>query len=168
MYIQKKPFSHVVSMEPDKSFPFSDIPFRILLADDDEDEHFFFEDVVTKLPFHKQVNIVENGEKLLKYLLQEKQVLPDVLFLDYNLPRKNGLECLLEIKRHAALKDLKVIMYSTYMHEDVADTLYNQGALFFVRKTDSKSLEKILHKVFTHLIIKKTVRSQRESFIITV
>ena len=154
-------------MEPDKNFPVTDIPFRILLADDDDDDHFFFEDTLTKFEFNKQIEIVEDGEKLLEYLLQGKGNIPDVLFLDYNIPRKNGLECLIEIKKQTTLKDLPVIMYSTYLHEDVADSLYNQGAYFFVRKTDSKSLEKILHKVFTLLIVEKAARPERSEFIIT-
>ena len=124
--------------------------------------------MLAKFKFDKQVEIVENGEQLLAYLLQKKEKLPDVLFLDYNIPRRNGEECLIEIKKHPALKDLPVIMYSTYLHDDVANTLYKQGAHFFVRKTDTKSLEKILHKVFTLLIEKKAVRPERSAFIITV
>lgn len=153
-------------MELDKYFPVNDIPFRILLADDDEDDHFFFEDVLAKFKFEKQIDVFEDGEKLLTYLLQQKEKLPDVLFLDYNIPRKNGSECLLEIKKHTILKDLPVIIYSTYLHDEVADTLYNQGAHFFVCKTDNKSLEKILHKVFTLLITEKAARPDREAFII--
>ena len=153
-------------MELDKYFPINDIPFRIILADDDEDDHFFFEDVLAKFKFEKQIDVFEDGEKLLTYLLQQKEKLPDVLFLDYNIPRKNGLECLLEIKKHTILKDLPVIIYSTYLHDEVADTLYNQGAHFFVCKTDNKSLEKILHKVFTLLITEKAARPDREAFII--
>lgn len=153
-------------MELDKYFPINDIPFRIILADDDEDDHFFFEDVLAKFKFEKQIDVFEDGEKLLTYLLQQKEKLPDVLFLDYNIPRKNGSECLLEIKKHTILKDLPVIIYSTYLHDEVADTLYNQGAHFFVCKTDNKSLEKILHKVFTLLITEKAARPDREAFII--
>jgi CheY-like chemotaxis protein len=154
-------------MKSDQAFSSNTMPFRILLADDDEDDHFFFEDVLTKFKFAKEIEIVEDGEKLLAHLLQGKGKLPDVLFLDYNIPRRNGEECLIEIKKDPVLKDLPVIIYSTYLHEDVADTLYKHGAHFFVRKTDSKSLEKILHKVFTLLMVEKAARPERAEFIIT-
>jgi len=167
LYIQQIPV-FICIMESDKKFPINDIPFRILLADDDEDDHFFFEDTLKKLKFNKQVEIVEDGEKLLNYLIQEKGKLPDVLFLDYNISRINGEECLIKIKKHPALKNLPVIMYSTYLNDDVADTLYKEGAHFFVRKTDSKSLEKILHKVFTLLIVEKAARPERVGFVITL
>ena len=155
------------SMEHDKNFSVNSIPFRILYADDDEDDHFFFEDVLAKLKFEKRVKIFVDGEKLLTYLFEPKVKLPDVLFLDYNMPRKNGEECLLEIKKNPTLKDLPVIMYSTILNEDVADRLYDKGAYFFVCKTDMKSLEKILHKVFTLLFTKKAQRPTRAEFIIS-
>jgi CheY-like chemotaxis protein len=153
-------------MESDQAFSSNTMPFRILLADDDEDDHFFFEDVLAKFKFKKEIEIVEDGERLLAHL-KGKGKLPDVLFLDYNIPRRNGEECLIEIKKDPVLKALPVIIYSTYLHEEVADTLYNQGAHFFVRKTNSKSLEKILHKVFTLLMVEKSARPERAAFIIT-
>ena len=167
LYIEVLANSSMI-MESHQPFSSNDTPFSILLADDDEDDQFFFEDALTTLKFQKQLEMFEDGEKLMMYLLKENRSLPDVLFLDYNMPRKNGAECLLEIKQHPALKDFPVIMYSTYLHEDIADSLYDQGAHFFVRKTDSKSLEKMLHKVFTSLIINKAVRPERSEFVITV
>jgi CheY-like chemotaxis protein len=154
-------------MESDKSFSQDNVPVRILLADNDEDDQFFFDDVLAKFDFAKQVSIVDDGERLLTYLLMPEQALPDVLFLDYNLPRKNGEECLIAIKQHAALKNIPVVMYSTYLQDEVADRLYTIGAHFFVRKTDSRSLEKILQTVLVRLLLKKSPRPQRDGFIIT-
>src|SRR5688500_7807458 len=109
---------------------------HVLLADDDSDDRYFFEKVLTELPIATHLITVEDGEELVAYLSENSGKLPDVLFLDLNMPRKNGLECLSEIKQNEKLKRLPVIIYSTSMNENVADILYNNGAYYYVRKTD--------------------------------
>ncbi|MGZ3902669.1 MAG: response regulator, partial [Bacteroidia bacterium] len=94
---------------------------NILLADDDKDDRYFFEKALKTLSIKAQLTISEDGEKLMAYLLKHSEKLPDVLFLDLNMPRKNGAECLTEIKLHEKLKKLPVIIYSTSLHDDVAD-----------------------------------------------
>jgi CheY-like chemotaxis protein len=143
-----------------------DMPLNILLADDDEDESFIFEKVLKTLPFNLSFNSVGNGEALIKYLLKAN-TLPDVLFLDYNMPGKNGAEALTEIKQHDLLKKLPVIIYSTYFHEDMADTLYEKGAHFYFCKTDLKKTEKILHQIFSSMVLKNIERPSRKLFVLT-
>lgn len=154
-------------MKSDKNSSMNHIPFHILLADDDEDDQYFFESAVTKLHFDEYFKFVENGEELMIYLHQHEGELPDVLFLDYNMPRKNGEECLKEIKQHPKLKDLPVVMYSTYLNEDVADAMYDIGAHFYVRKTNEQALEKMLEEVYVLLMVQKTDRPEKEKFTIT-
>ncbi len=146
--------------------PASDITINILLADDDRDDHFFFERALKGLPFKTILTTVEDGEKLMT-LLKNSGSLPDVLFLDNNMPRKNGSESLLEIKLDPKLQNLPVIIYSTYLHEDVADILYNNGAHFYVRKTSLAELKKVLLQIFTLISEKKIIRPAREHFILS-
>lgn len=141
------------------------LPLHILLADDDSDDRFFFDKALKTLPFHALLTTLEDGEKLMDYLLENSEKLPDVLFLDHNMPRKNGFECLSEIKLNHELKRLPVIIYSTYLHEDIADLLYENGAHFYIRKTDLAELKKVLHLVLSLLLEKKFARPQRAQFI---
>ena len=85
----------------------------ILLADDDKDDRFFFSMALESLTVPTQLAIVLDGEKLMVYLDENSHQLPDVLFLDLNMPRKNGFECLNEIKQNNKLNELLVIIYST-------------------------------------------------------
>ncbi len=140
-------------------------PIHIMFADDDNDDHFFFDRALKRLPFHSKLTTVKNGEELMNYLF-ETTSLPDVLFLDYNMPRKNGFECLLEIKLNTTLKELPVIIYSTNLHEDIADLMYEKGAYFYIRKTSLEELEKSLSYVFTLIVEKKLDRPSRKDFII--
>lgn len=143
-------------------------PLYILLADDDNDDRFFFEKALKTLSIPTQLTCVEDGKRLMTYLLKHTDDLPDVLFLDLNMPLKNGSECLQEIKANKKLKELPVIIYSTSLHEDVAELLYQKGAHYYVRKTDLADLEKILERVLNLLVDKEFERPERSEFIINL
>src|ERR1700677_1910964 len=88
-------------------------PINILLADDDADERYFFEAAVKGLPIATTIETVNDGIFLMDYLGVHLHCLPDILFLDINMPRKNGKECLIEIRSSLTLKHLPIVMYST-------------------------------------------------------
>lgn len=142
------------------------IPLDILLADDDTDDHFFFTKALEELSFQTQLTTMEDGEKLMTYLLANQLKLPDVLFLDHNMPRKNGAECLKEIKNNPILKSIPVIMYSTYLHEDIAEVMHKNGAHYYIRKTNHVELKEMLTYVLTLILEKKFTRPSRNRFLL--
>ncbi|MBC8110037.1 MAG: response regulator [Verrucomicrobia bacterium] len=91
---------------------------NLLLADDDKDDRFFFEEALEELQVSIHLTTVNDGEQLTQLLIQQMtklpNQLPDVLFLDLNMPRKNGFECLAEIKRTKKLQHLPVIIRPLY------------------------------------------------------
>lgn len=142
------------------------IPINILLADDDKDDRFFFDLALKELSIATKLVTVEDGEKLMTYLKKNVTNLPQVLFLDLNMPRKNGAECLMEIKKSAGLKELPVIIYSTSLHEDTATALYNAGAHYYVHKITLSELVVILGQVLDTLVETKFVKPGRENFVV--
>jgi CheY-like chemotaxis protein len=86
-------------------------PLNILLADDDLDDCIFFKEAVGELMLSANLKVVHDGEQLMQLLISETSELPDVLFLDLNMPRKNGFECLTEIKLDPRLKQLPIIIF---------------------------------------------------------
>lgn len=139
---------------------------NILLADDDKDDRFFFAMTLSEMPVATNLETVPDGEKLMEYLSKAKE-LPDVLFLDLNMPLKNGTECLTEIKNNKKLMQLPVIIYSTSLHENVADQLYEIGAHFYIRKSDLAELKKVLQYVLNLITEKKFIRPPRDKFILS-
>lgn len=137
----------------------------ILLADDDKDDCFFFEKALHSLPFSSDLTIVHDGERLMKYLSENVHQLPDILFLDLNMPRKNGSECLAEIKSDKKLRRIPVVIYSTSLNEMVADELYKNGAHYYIRKCDFLELKKILSHVLEIFKKKKFERPRRNEFV---
>ncbi len=141
---------------------------NILLADDDMDDRFFFKDALSELPFSTKLTTVNDGEQLMNYLCKYSNKLPQVLFLDLNMPRKNGAEYLTEIKRNKVFQQLPVVIYSTSLHEAVADELYEKGAHYYIRKTDLTELRKVLHLVLSMMSEKKFVRPSRNEFVLSL
>ncbi len=86
------------------------------------------------MPLITNLTIVSDGEELMAYLFENSGRLPHVLFLDINMPRKNGFECLKEIKQNEKLKDLPVVMFSTANSKDNISILFKTGANVYVRK----------------------------------
>lgn len=141
---------------------------HLLLAGDDEEDRFLFGTILNTLCIAARSTFVENGEKLIQVLDKNMEHLPDVLFLDLNIPGKNGSECLWEIKNNINLKDLPVIVYSTHLNEDVADVLYNNGAHYYIRKTDILDLKKALPWILNLLDRQKFIQPSREKFIFSM
>jgi len=131
---------------------------NIMLADDDMDDCGFFKKALAALPLSTHLSVVNDGEQLMQLLTTETNELPDVLFLDLNMPRKNGMECLAEIKQNAKLKDLSVVIFSTSNDDAVMRKLFKDGAHIYIHKPgDFKQLKEVINnaipiaseKVFT-------------------
>ena len=139
----------------------------LLLADDDIDDCIFFEDALKELPISATLSTVNNGIQLMNYLLAKSDNLPDVLFLDLNMPRKNGIECLTEIKLNDTLKDLPVIIFSTSFNMEVVDLFYQKGAHYYIRKPgEYEKLRKIILEAVTLTSQDKLTRPTRDKFIL--
>jgi len=120
---------------------------HILLADDDKDDSILFQEILEELPLSTHLTKVSNGEQLMQFLNETKDQLPDVLFLDLNMPRKNGYDCLSEIKGSEKLKSLSVIIFSTAFEPQVISLLYEKGAQYYIRKPNSYwQLKNLIHQ----------------------
>ena len=145
------------------------LPLRILLADDDPDDCFFFREAVESLELATILTVVHNGEQLMQQLIKENSELPDVLFLDLNMPRKNGFECLSEIKNTQILLALPVVIFSTSLEQEVVNRLYKNGAQYFIRKpAEFSQFKKIIQQTLLLVSKKNTAQPDRDNFIITL
>ncbi len=123
-------------------------PIQILLADDDEDDRLFFEDAINSINIATELTMVENGKEMMNFLLVEELVLPDIIFLDLNMPGNSGLEYLKEIRQNTKLSTLSIAIYSTSSSEqDIEETFVN-GANIYIKKPNTvNDLQEVLKKV---------------------
>lgn len=123
---------------------------NILLADDDEDDRSFFIDAFEELKITTKVKTFKDGVYLMEYLNNDAPSFPNVLFLDLNMPRKSGMECLKEIKQNPKFNDIAIAIYSTSASEEDIEKTFVMGANIYIKKpNDFNQLKKVLSEVVT-------------------
>ena len=125
----------------------------ILIVDDDEDDINLFVEAVNEIDKSMGCFKAKNGEDALARL-DALEMLPDVIFLDLNMPRMNGRETLERLKASERYKHIPVVIYSTSNAQQDKDDTAKLGASDYLTKPDS----------FTDLCIAlaRTIRTQAE------
>jgi CheY-like chemotaxis protein len=108
----------------------------ILLIDDDQDELLILQAALASAGVEGYCLWAQDMDQALSLL---RQASPDYIFIDYNMPCKNGLECLAEIKEMKALERVPVIMYSTHISKTTELKAQEKGA-FCLEKPGSLSI----------------------------
>ena len=121
---------------------------HILIADDDEDDRAFFNEAINELKMNSELTLFKDGKDLMEYLKLPNIKLPHILFLDLNMPFKNGFECLKEIRANNRYKDISIAIYSTSSSEkDIEDTLIEGANIYIKKPNDFTELKKIIKDV---------------------
>jgi CheY-like chemotaxis protein len=111
---------------------------EILLAEDNDDDIVLIRESFADAKIINVLNVVKDGEEALAYLRREGEykdaVMPGLLLLDINMPKKNGFEVLMEIKADAALRHLPVVMLTTSQSEADVVKSYSEGACSYIMK----------------------------------
>ena len=143
-------------------------PVNVVLADDDKDDQEVFQDALTEADIPVALSTVDNGQELMDHLKDPSEPNPDIIFLDINMPVKNGKEVLAEIKSDETLKEIPIVMLSTSEHlKDVEDT-FNAGANLYVQKPVSfRSLIILLKKIFTLKWAGVLIKPIRKTFLMS-
>lgn len=107
---------------------------KILLIDDDIDELKIFTDAIKELPGEFTCEFVTDPQEAL-ILLQN--FLPDYIFVDFNIPKVNGLEFLSAVKKSKSLREIPVFLYSTSISNEISRMAELLGAAGSIEKTYS-------------------------------
>ena len=104
------------------------------VVDDDIDDQQFLVDALTKNNPDCKCFTASNGQEAIAYLSDDLIPLPDVIFLDLNMPKMNGKQCLKHIKNSPLFHSIPVIIYSTSrLQEDMAEVAELGAAAFLVK-----------------------------------
>jgi len=111
---------------------------QILLVEDNEGDVRLIKEAFNESKIDKSFSVAKDGEDALNYLYKRGEYSdcpkPDIIFLDINLPRKNGFEVLEKIKSDPELKRIPVIMLSSSSSEDHIYKSYELNANCYVTK----------------------------------
>ncbi|WP_165939989.1 response regulator [Dyadobacter psychrotolerans] len=107
----------------------------ILLAEDDEDDVFLFKHALSEIKTAVSLKVVADGSDVIDCLCGD--FIPDLIFLDINMPKLNGIECLQQIKSLPALSRIPVIFLSTNSGLKIISEVKDSGAKGYISKPNS-------------------------------
>jgi CheY-like chemotaxis protein len=131
---------------------------HFFLIDDDEDELDIFMEAISKINVSSKCTYASNAERAIEIL---KYLVPDYIFLDINMPKTNGFECLKRIRQNQALQNTCIVMYSNGVDEEIFKKAATEGANACIRKTSSiAALSQAIQNLFyQHKPAKESHRS---------
>ena len=144
-------------------------PLLIFLADDDEADRLLFVEIFSELKIRTIVETLSDGVALMKRLNEENAILPHLLFLDLNMPIKNGLECLKEIRSNEKLKSISIAIYSTSDNQnDLEETFINGANIYITKPSDFEALKKVLEKAVMATYHYQGEEKRKENFLLKI
>jgi CheY-like chemotaxis protein len=125
---------------------------NLFYADDDPEDREMFCDAIRQINPAIKVTLSKDGVEALE-ILSSQQESPDFIFLDINMPRMNGIECMAKLKSDDRLKAIPVIIYSTTTNSGEVEKLMTLGAEDFIAKANSfAKLKESIHTVLRNSI----------------
>jgi CheY-like chemotaxis protein len=120
-----------------------------LFVDDDIDDQEIFSFALKGVDKPIRLISAENGYEALEILNADRNFVPDCIFLDLNMPKMNGKDCLSELRKLPWLNKVPIFIYSTSSQQ--RDKLESEklGATEFVSKASSiETLTTLLNRLF--------------------
>lgn len=126
------------------------MPFlKILLIDDDAEDHEIFKAALSQVSETSECSTSTNAREALRMLVN-KQLNPDVIFLDLNMPIMSGQDFLREVKMKSETQHIPVIIFSTSSNPATVKLTKEMGAIDFITKPDRfDKLVEILKPIIT-------------------
>jgi CheY-like chemotaxis protein len=118
------------------------------IVDDDSDDQEIFVAAANEVDQSIKCIAVDNCEDAIQMLKKSTDESPDFIFLDLNMPRINGRQCLVELRKLAHLKHVPVIIYSTSsLKKDIEETAQLGADMFLTKPSKFDDLCKALNNV---------------------
>lgn len=121
---------------------------QVVLIDDDRDDAELFKEALSEINSSIGFEHFEDSKQGLQTLLEKQNNLPDLIFLDINMPITSGWQCLSEFKKTEHLKDIPVIMFTTSSQPREKEMAKEMGAKDFITKpSEYRTLKELLSSV---------------------
>ncbi len=124
----------------------------ILLVDDNDADNYFHKLVINEMNITDNIQVVTNGFDALEYLNNDNNILPELVFLDINMPKMSGWEFIEEFKKIDPVKRRKivVVILSTSINPDDYNRAQDSAEIsdFETKPLDAEAIENIIYKFF--------------------
>lgn len=123
---------------------------KILIIDDDSDDSDLLRDAIQQVAPETNCTIVSSADEALLGMKTRKIPRPDLIFLDLNMPRMNGIQCLRQLKAEPDVREIPVAIYTTSKsHDDQVESLKLGASYFVVKPSSFRQLCKVVSNIFT-------------------
>jgi len=139
-------------------------PIEILLVEDNPGDVRLTIEALREAKVHNHLHTVEDGVEALDYLRHVATLLPDLILLDLNLPRKDGREVLAEIKADAGLQLIPVVVLTlSAVEEDILKTYGLHANCYIQKPVDLRQFMKVMTSIenFWLAIVKLPPKAQK-------
>lgn len=140
---------------------------HIFVVDDDEEDRELFSEALSHVNHNAKLTEISSGYKLMEVLNKPGLLVPEIIFLDLNMPKLSGIDCLKKIKSsNSNFRDLKVVILSTYSNADDIEEAYQHGANgYYVKPTLFNNLKQIISGVLDTNLKKNSYRTKENFFV---
>jgi CheY-like chemotaxis protein len=139
---------------------------NVLIAEDDKDDYLFLVEGLQKISLTYNVARAANGLECITYLKAGNK--PDLIFLDLNMPIKNGLDCLKFIKDRDDLKHIPVIIYSTSHYIKDIDCAFKNDAHYYIVKPACADMLVDILQLLINKLDETLERPGKENFVLRI
>lgn len=141
--------------------------FKVALVDDDEDDRFNFMEAFGMLKIKTELLLFNDGQEFIDYVDVDSNIMPELIFLDLNMPRKNGIDCLKYLRKRKNGNELFIAIYSTSSAIKDMDMTFTNGANIYIQKpTNFDILTKVIDRTLKTCYQYKTSHLSRENFLL--
>lgn len=142
---------------------------NIALADDDEDDRLLFKEAIDEIRLETRISLFNHGQELMDHLNLPNIVLPHLVFLDLNMPIKDGMQCLREIRNNPNLDQVAIAIYSTSSSEKDIENTFILGANVYINKPNNfYKLKEVIEKVLKINWQYQTSNLNKDNFLLRV
>ena len=141
----------------------SETPLRVLLVDDDIDDCLFFRDALNETGLNASLKISARCPDVHIFREDNAENLPHLIFLDLNMPKVTGSECLETLRSIAYLNSIPIIIYSTSITRTEVENTLTKGANLYLQKPSSFQLLVIALKKILQLDWKNYINERNKN-----
>ncbi|TVZ15459.1 response regulator [Maribacter sp. MAR_2009_72] len=125
--------------------------FLIFMAEDDTDDQQIFTETIAEVDQNINIQLFDNGETVL-HEMDTTSTLPNIIFLDLLMPKKNGEECLKELRANSSFDNIPIVVYSNLYDIERISNLFELGANRYLHKPASfkiltTALSRTIHSI---------------------
>jgi CheY-like chemotaxis protein len=139
---------------------------NVLFVDDDTDESYLFNEALEQSGFPINLTRAHDGNELLRVL--QAGPLPDLILMDINMPYKDGIEALEEIRSINKFSNVYVVIYSLTGDKSSIQKAYEKGAdLYLIKPDDFEGMLSAVKKIYS-IDWQTFTRPSQENFVLNL